>query len=142
MEEMSHQEQTVRPGVYLHHVHMVTHDMERTCGFYIEHFGGKIVFDDLIDGDRNVFMVVGKGRLHFFESRKSPPPERNAFHHLGMMVEDLDDFVGRLRRSGVAVSEIVRTPGGGFAMTSGPDNVKIELFEVRDPVARRNFVDE
>lgn len=133
---------SVEPSVYLHHVHLVTHDMTGTCDFYIRYFGGKIVFDDLIDGDRNVFMTIGKGRMHFFESKKSPPPDRNAFHHLGMMVENLDGLVENLRGDGLQVSDIVRTPGGGFAMTAAPDNVKIELFEVRDPVARRSFVDE
>lgn len=142
MEKMSDSEQsTGEPDVYLHHVHMVTHDIAGVCDFYIRHFGGRIVFDDLIDGDRNVFMTIGRGRMHFFETRRDPPRGRNAFHHLGMMVEQLDRFVERLRSAGVEVSEIVRTPGGGFAMASGPDNVKIELFEVRDPVARRAFVD-
>lgn len=129
------------PSVYLHHVHMVTHDMAGTCNFYIQYFKGEIVFDDLIDGDRNVFMKIGTGRMHFFESKKNPPPERNAFHHLGMMVENLDGLVQNLRAGGLQVSDIVRTPGGGFAMTAAPDNVKIELFEVLDPIARRSFVD-
>ena len=130
----------MKPEVFLHHIHLVTHDMAGTCDFYIKHFGGTIVFDDLIDGDRNVFMTIGSGRIHFFESRRQPPSERNAFHHLGMMVEDLSSFTGKLREAGVSVSDIVVTPGGGFAMTSAPDNVKIELFEVKDPVSRRYFV--
>lgn len=130
------------PDVFLHHVHLVTQDMTRTCAFYEQHFGGKIVYDDLIDGDRNVFMTIGKGRIHFFQSRRPPPNERNAFHHLGMMVTDLRDFAGRLRGAGVEVTDMVETPGGGFAMTSAPDNVKIELFQVSDVVARRDFFGE
>lgn len=129
------------PTVFLHHVHLVTRDMAATCAFYIKYFGATIVFDDLIDGDRNVFMTVGSGRVHFFESRRDPPHDRNSFHHLGMMVSGLPEFVARLRSEGVAVTDIVETPGGGFAMTSGPDNVKIELFEVRDPERKRYFVD-
>ena len=127
--------------VFLHHVHLVTHDMATTCEFYVRHFGGAVVFDDLIDGDRNVFMTIGKGRLHFFESRNPPPRDRNAFHHLGMMVQDLPNFAHRLREAGVQVTEIVKTPGGGFAMTSAPDNVKIELFQVNDQRASAFFVD-
>lgn len=127
--------------VFLHHVHLVTHDMAKTCAFYVKHFGGKIVFDDTIDGDRNVFMTIGKGRIHFFESKNQTPRDRNAFHHLGMMVEDLPSFVDGLRAAGVAVSDPVTTSGGGFAMTSAPDNVKIELFQVNNPVSRAFFVD-
>ena len=116
--------------------------MANTCAFYEQHFGGKVVFDDLIDGDRNVFMTIGKGRLHFFQSRRAPPIDRNAFHHLGMMVTNLREFTDRLRNAGVSVSDVVETSGGGFAMTSAPDNVKIELFQVSDPVARRDFFGE
>ncbi len=129
------------PDVFLHHVHLVTHDMAETCAFYIRHFGGKIVFDDDIDGDRNVFMTFGKGRIHFFQSKSQPPRDRNAFHHLGMMVEDLPTFVRRLREAGVQVSDLVETPGGGFAMTAAPDNVKIELFQVKNPQSRAFFLD-
>lgn len=139
---MMTQDNPSTPEVFLHHVHLVTQDMGSTCAFYERHFGGKIVYDDLIDGDRNVFMTVGKGRMHFFQSRRPPPNERNAFHHLGMMVTDLQGFVAKLRGAGVAVSDITATPGGGFAMTSAPDNVKIELFQVSDPVARRDFFGE
>lgn len=129
------------PDVFLHHVHLVTQDMATTCDFYIRHFGGKIVFDDDIDGDRNVFMTIGKGRIHFFQSKNQPPKDRNAFHHLGMMVEDLPTFARGLREAGVPVTDLVETPGGGFAMTAAPDNVKIELFQVKDPKSRSFFLD-
>ena len=127
--------------VFLHHVHLVTNDMAGTCEFYIKHFGGEIVFDGAIDGDRNVFMTIGKGRIHFFESKSVPPQDRNAFHHLGMMVEDLPAFVRGLREAWVPVTDLVETPGGGFAMTAAPDNVKIELFQVKDARSRAFFMD-
>lgn len=126
----------------LHHVHLVTHDVPAFCDFYTTHFGAEIVFDDLIDGDRNVFLKIGTGRIHLFESRREPPDGRNSFHHLGMMVADLDATVARLTAGGVPVGPVTRTPGGGFAMALGPDHVKIELFEVHDAKHRAAFVDD
>lgn len=129
------------PDINLHHLHLVTNDVTAFCDFYTANFGAQIVFDDLIDGDRNIFLKIGTGRIHLFESRSTPPNERNAFHHLGMMVNDLDTVVERLSANGVPVSKITRTPGGGFAMAMAPDNVKIELFEVKSAEARKYFVD-
>lgn len=126
----------------LHHVHLVTNDVPAFCDFYSRNFDAEIVFDDLIDGDRNVFLKIGDGRIHLFKSRSVPPEGRNAFHHLGIMVADLSAVVERLRANGVPVTPITHTPGGGFAMAQAPDHVRIELFEVRSPDHRRFFVDQ
>ncbi len=61
----------------LHHVHLVTNDIQGFCDFYGQNFGAEIVFDDLIDGDRNIFLKIGTGRIHLFESRSAAPDGRN-----------------------------------------------------------------
>lgn len=127
--------------VSLHHVHMVTHDVDGFCDFFIHHFDAEVVFDAPIDGDRNVFLKIGNGRIHLFETRTPPPDGRNAFHHLGMMVEDLAAFAARLATAGVPVTPVTVVPGGGFAMATGPHGVRIELFEASTPESRRFFVD-
>ncbi|WP_420469908.1 VOC family protein [Brevundimonas sp. FT23042] len=127
--------------VFLHHVHLVTHDIERFCDFYIRYFDAEVVFDAPIAGDRNLFLKIGTGRIHLFESRTAPPTGRNAFHHLGMMVTDLARFVEKLKADGVQVTAVTIVPGGGFAMATGPDDVRIELFEANTPEARRVFID-
>ena len=127
-------------SISLHHVHLVTQDVTAFCAFYIENFGAEKVFDDLIDGDRNVFLKIGSGRIHLFESRSEPSAGRNAFHHLGMMVSDLPQLVERLKSNGVTVSKITTVPDGRFAMANAPDHVKIELFEVTSDKTRRFFV--
>ncbi|MDM7489358.1 VOC family protein [Rhodococcus sp. CSLK01-03] len=130
----------MKTGVSLHHTHLVTNDIDRVCRFYGDNFDAKVVFDDTIDGDRNVFMKIGDGRIHLFESRNAPPTDRNSFHHLGLLVEDLIDTLSHLQRNGVAVTEITDVPGGRFAMASAPDNVLLELFEVEEGESRRYFV--
>ncbi|MBR9763335.1 MAG: hypothetical protein GYB53_07385 [Rhodobacteraceae bacterium] len=127
--------------ITLHHSHFVTSDVEGFCTFFTEHFGAEIVFDRAIDGDRNVFLKVGSGRIHLFESRNAPPRERNAFHHLGFLVADLDAVVARLLSEGVEVGSVTKVPGGGFAMATGPDGLLMELFEVTSEISRPFFLD-
>ncbi|WP_202309362.1 VOC family protein [Mesorhizobium sp. L-8-10] len=129
-------------NITLHHPHLVTADVSSFCYFFQKHFNAEIVYDDLIDGDRNIFLRIGKGRMHLFQSRNPPPRGRNVFHHIGIMVTGLADFVRKLDEAGVTVSPVTVTPGGGFAMAEGPDGLKIELFEVSDEERRiRFFVD-
>src|SRR5699024_5785889 len=45
----------------LHHVHLVTADIRGFCDFFTTHFDAEVVFDDSIDGDRNVFLRIGSG---------------------------------------------------------------------------------
>jgi catechol 2,3-dioxygenase-like lactoylglutathione lyase family enzyme len=126
--------------VSLHHVHLVTDDVDGFCNFYTRNFGAEVVFDAPIDGDRNVFLKIGSGRIHLFETRTTPGDGRNAFHHLGMMAENLSAVVERLKANGVPVSPVTRVAGGGFAMVTGPQGMQIELFEASTPEARRFFV--
>lgn len=128
-------------GVSLHHVHMVTDDVDGFCAFFIRHFDAEVVFDAPIDGDRNVFLRIGTGRIHLFETRTPPPDGRNAFHHLGMFIEDLDTFVAKLKSAGVPVTPVTVVPGGGFAMATGPHGLRIELFTANTPESRRFFLD-
>ena len=57
------------------------------------------------------------------------------------MVTELAILAKSLGEAGVKVGPVTVTPGGGFAMAEGPDGVKIELFEIRDPDRMRFFVD-
>lgn len=126
----------------LHHVHLVTADIRGFCDFFTTHFDAEVVFDDSIDGDRNVFLRIGSGRVHLFESKNAPAHGRNLFHHIGLLIEDLDALVHRLRAGGRDVTDITAVPGGGFAMVTGPDGLLIELFEVTSEESRRHFVDD
>ena len=126
----------------LHHVHLVTADIRGFCDFFTTQFDAEVVFDDTIDGDRNVFLRIGYGRIHLFESKNAPAHHRNLFHHIGLLIEDLNALVHRLRAGGRDVTDITAVPGGGFAMVTGPDGLLIELFEVTSEKSRRHFVDD
>ncbi|MCQ4129182.1 MULTISPECIES: VOC family protein [Rhodococcus] len=116
--------------VSLHHTHLVTNQVDNVCRFYKSNFDAEVVFDEKIDGDRNIFMTIGTGRIHLFESRNPPQHSRNSFHHLGMMVENLTETIARLEKNDVQVTAVTNVPDGRFAMATAPDNVLLELFEV------------
>src|SRR5699024_1848355 len=104
----------------LHHIHLVTADIREFCDFFTTHFDAEVVFDDSIDGDRNVFLRIGSGRIHLFESKNAPAHGRNLFHHIGLLIEALDALVQRLRAARRGVTDITALPGGGFAMVAAP----------------------
>lgn len=128
-------------NISLHHTHFATNDVQSFCEFFIENFDAEIVYDAFIGGDRNIFLKIGSGRMHLFESRKPPQVNKSSFHHIGIMVDDLQKMVRRLKEKNIYVSKISEVNGGSFAVTKGPDRLKIELFEVSDKEFKKYFVD-
>jgi predicted enzyme related to lactoylglutathione lyase len=57
---------------HVHHAHLFASDLDAALKFYQEMFGGKILADLNMAGARNVFVAVGKGRLHFYDQ---PPKD-------------------------------------------------------------------
>ncbi len=120
---------TEPPSCELHHAHLFAADLDATIAFYRRWFGAEVAWDGLFAGVRNVFVRIGRGRLHFYAQ---PPRERgrNAVHHLGIKVHGLAALVARMREGGVPLrSEIRRHPEGGYLMLEAPDGVLLELFE-------------
>src|SRR5699024_8962516 len=122
----------------LHHVHLVTADIRGFCDFFTTHLDAEVVFDDSIDGDRNVFLRIGSGRIHLFESKNAPAHDRNLFHHIGLLIEDLDTLVHRLRAGSRDVTDITAGPGGGCALRTRPARGLTALLGVTAEESRRH----
>jgi catechol 2,3-dioxygenase-like lactoylglutathione lyase family enzyme len=115
---------------HLHHTHLFASDLNRTLRFYTEFFGGRVVLDLEMAGARNVFMRLGQGRLHFYDQ---PPrnPVRGNIHHLGIMTDELEALVQKLRAGGVPLRRGITDYGfWKYIMVPAPDHVLLELFEV------------
>ena len=112
----------------LHHVHLFASDVDRTIGFWRDHFGAAVVLDASYAGARNVFLRVGEGRLHLYDQ---PPKHAGAgtVHHLGVETDELEALVARLRAADVSVTDMRRHPAGDYAMAQGPDGLLLELFQ-------------
>jgi alcohol dehydrogenase-like protein len=79
-------------------------------------------------GARNVFLRVGSGRIHLYDQ---PPKttDRGALHHLGVVSDELEHVVERLRALGHSVTDIRREPTAAYAMAEGPDRLLVEIFQ-------------
>jgi catechol 2,3-dioxygenase-like lactoylglutathione lyase family enzyme len=116
-------------AVHMHHAHLMASDLRASIAFYQKYFGGEVVADMEMAGARNVFMKVGAGRLHFYEQ---PPKDggHGAIHHLGFMVDDLEETVARLKAGGVKLRKPIADHGHWkYVMAPAPDGVLLELFQ-------------
>ena len=114
----------------LHHVHLFASDLDKSIRFYEDFFGGKVILDMALAGARNVFMKVGKGRIHFYDQ----PPKfsgRGSIHHFGIQTDDIEGVVHKMKSSGIAFRKDITDLGfWKYIMVPAPDDVLIELFEV------------
>ena len=115
---------------HIHHVHIFASDLTTSMDFYQKAFGGEIVLDVTVAGARNVFMKIGKGRLHFYDQ----PPKysgRGSIHHFGIQTDNLDEGYARLHAMGVPFTKGITDLGYmKYIMVPAPDNILIEYFEV------------
>ena len=115
---------------HIHHVHIFAADLYKSVKFYEENFDGKVVLDMELAGARNVFMKVGKGRIHFYDQ----PPKfsgRGTIHHFGIQTDDIEAVVEKMKAKGVVFKK--GTTDAGFwkyIMVPAPDDILIELFQV------------
>jgi len=126
---------------HLHHVHIFASDIDASVRFYREHFGGKVVMDNELNGVRNVFMAIGAGRLCLF----ALPPrstERGAVHHFAIQTDDIESSVERMKNRGIEFRRDITDLGHmKFVMVPAPDNVLIEYFEVKKGMLSEDYAD-
>jgi catechol 2,3-dioxygenase-like lactoylglutathione lyase family enzyme len=114
----------------LHHVHLFASDLEASIRWWRDMLGGEVAYDGDFGGARNVFMRIGKGRLHLYEQtpRRSPG---GALHHVGIQCQDLKGLVGRMKGKDTEFRSEVREFGNWrYIMCAAPDDVLLELFEI------------
>jgi catechol 2,3-dioxygenase-like lactoylglutathione lyase family enzyme len=115
---------------HIHHVHIFASDINKSIAFYQDSFDGRVVLDMDLAGARNVFMRIGKGRIHFYDQ----PPKfsgRGSLHHFGIQTDNLEGMVKRLKSKGVVFNKDISDAGfWKYIMVPAPDDILIELFEV------------
>ncbi len=113
----------------LHHVHLFASDLATSVAWCRDMLGGEVAFDGEFGGGRNVFLRLGRGRLHLYDQ----PPRGDttgAVHHLGYQSDDLAGLVAELRQKGVAFRGDIHDFGfWRYIMCPAPDGVLLELFE-------------
>lgn len=115
---------------HIHHIHIFASDLNRSINFYKDSFDGKIILDMEFAGARNVFMRIGKGRIHFYDQ----PPKfsgRGSIHHFGIQTDDIEGLVKQLKLKGVVFNKGITDAGfWKYIMVPAPDDILVELFEV------------
>ncbi|MBA4392667.1 MAG: VOC family protein [Desulfobacca sp.] len=126
---------------HVHHVHLFAADVNKSIEFYTTGFGGKVVADLEMAGARNVFIRIGKGRVHLYDQ---PPKHRvrGNIHHFGIQTDDLEGVVERLKSKGVTFQKGIADFGfWKYIMVPAPDEVLIELFQVDTAQLPNELVD-
>jgi catechol 2,3-dioxygenase-like lactoylglutathione lyase family enzyme len=119
--------------VGLDHVHLFSSNLPATIAFFRTMFGATVVWDEDAAGARNVRLALGNAFLQVYDQ---PPkaPRGGAMHHIGIETDDLEALVSRMKAHGVPFRNPIRDePTFRYVMVSGPDDLLIELFQVRDP---------
>ncbi len=115
---------------HVHHVHLFASDVKKSIQFYTYGFGGKVVADLEMAGARNIFIRIGKGRVHLYDQ---PPkhPVRGNIHHFGIQTDDIEAVIERLKSMGLNFQKgIVDFGFWKYVMVPAPDDILIELFQV------------
>ena len=115
---------------HIHHAHLFSSNLDAALKFYQEMFEAEILADLDLAGARNVFIAIGKGRLHFYDQ---PPRDegRGAIHHLGIQTDDLEALVVHMKAKGFNFRKAISDFGfWKYVMIQAPDNVLIELFQI------------
>jgi len=115
---------------HIHHVHIFASDLDESIRFYREFLGGEIILDMELAGARNVFMKIGKGRIHFYDQ----PPKfsgRGSIHHFGIQTDDIESVVDMMKEGGIVFTREISDQGfWKYIMVPAPDDILIELFQV------------
>ncbi len=115
---------------HVHHAHLFAMDINASLNFYQDMFGGEIVADLEMAGSRNVFLTIGRGRLHFYDQ---PPRGQKigTIHHLGIETDDLAALVAHMKARGMSFRKGITDFGfWKYVMVMAPDNVLLELFQI------------
>ncbi len=117
------------------HTHVTTPEPEELIEFYTKVMGAKIINEMKVAGNRMVDVDLGGIPLRISKGTAADSNWkglRHGLHHLGLTVDNLDEFIADMKAKGVeVVTEPFEVQALGFkiAFIKGPDGVLFELIE-------------
>ena len=122
-------------ATYKHeHTHITTPEPDKLIEFYTKVMGAKVIKEIESAGLRLVDVDLGGIALRISSATgadKDWTGLRYGLHHLGLEVDNLDEFIAHLKANGVEVitEPFQASPGVKAAFVKGPDGVLFELLE-------------
>ena len=125
-------------ATYRHdHTHLTSQDSEKTVAFYTQVMGAEVINVREIGGLKLVDIDLGGIPVRISSNTGADDAWqglRYGLHHLGLIVNDMDEFTARLKSKGVefVVEPVQSRPGVKMAFFKGPDNVLFEVVEIEE----------
>lgn len=135
----------------MHHVAMVTNDLEATKRFYCDFMGGEVVFEGGLHhgASGQCFIALGEGAmLEFFEFPEIELPDWTSMflgdnvpragrvlEHIAFYVETEEELVAWHQKAAAAGIKVVRPAGRDVIFLPDPNNATVQII-VGDPIRR------
>ena len=116
------------------HTHITTPDPDKLIEFYAKAMGAKVIKEMESAGLRLVDIDLG-GLLLRISSATGADKDwkglRYGLHHLGLEVDNMDEFMGKVKANGaeVVTEPFQPKPGVKAAFVKDPDGVLFEVIE-------------
>ena len=114
----------------LNHLHLKTHDPDKTTKFYVDTLGAKIVNKNPQGGYRLDLHGLSLNVSDFLTSQKRE--QKYGMEHLAIDTDELDALVEKLKGQGIPILEQTVVSGGRrVCFFEGPDGVQLEFIEMK-----------
>ena len=120
------------------HAHIKSTDPRKTAQWWADMFQAKILPEIQASGGALFCPVeIGDVKINITTPREHELDQmadgdagpHYGLEHLGILTDDIDADLGRLREQGLEVFEVHETPKLKFAFVETPDKVRIELMQ-------------
>jgi lactoylglutathione lyase len=123
------------PNYWYDHIHLVSPDVEKTTEFYEKNFNAtRVYLREMPPGRKSAELNLNGSRILIAQSSGTPGTgPAGGLEHFGIRTDDLESAVQTLKSNGVKFRNEIMTlrPGLKIAFMWGPDNVLIELMEIK-----------
>ena len=122
-------------GAYKHeHTHLTSPDPDKVIEFYTKVMGAKVTKEQVSAGRRMIDIDLGGIPVRISSGTGADDAWKGlrfGLHHLGLVVDNMDEFATDLKSKGVefVVEPTQPQPGVKIAFIKAPDNVLFELIE-------------
>ena len=114
----------------LNHLHLKTHDPDKTAKFYVDTLGAKIVNKNPNGGYRLDLHGLSLNVTPFLGDQKRE--QKYGMEHIAIDTDELDALVAKLQAQGINILEQTTVSGGRrVCFFEGPDGVQLEFIEMK-----------